>query len=95
MWRFSVSEAEAKERDLVECLRLIEKGGGKVRENKDFAMHRAGGRVGPNIQLFPNMYVHYTTIHHPYTTCQPKDKNNSLSNIWEKPPNQELPKTFW
>lgn len=58
-------EAEAKGRDLVECLRLIKKGGGMkglgVRENKDFAMHRSRGRVGPSIQLFPNMYAHYNS----------------------------------
>lgn len=34
-----------------------------VRENKAFAMHRSGGNVGPNIQLFPNMYAHYNSPH--------------------------------
>lgn len=32
-----------------------------VRENKGFAMHRSRGRVGPSIQLFPNMYAHYNS----------------------------------
>lgn len=67
-----------------------DKGGGMkglgVRENKDFAMHKSRGRVGPSIQLF-HIRMH-TTIHHPYTTCQSKDINNSLSNIQEKTPNQ-------
>lgn len=77
---FSVLEAEAKERDFEECLKLIKKGQGN--EDLEVQKRRAlqwKGQEAECDQVCSQVCMH-STIHHLYTTRQPEDINNSLSN---------------